>query len=163
MYCNKWSQLHWTSAHGEVLELRLRLASVSRSGFTLLEIMVVLVIIGLLAGVITINVRNYLATAKQNTAKMEVATICDALDTYFTVFNRYPSNEEGLGILAQATDKLSEPLLIHIPMDPWGHAYQYNVPGRDGPYEVISFGADGREGGQGVDADVASWNLASNR
>lgn len=133
------------------------------AAFSLVEIMVVLVIIGLLASVVTVNVRNYLASAKQNTARMEIATICDALDTYYTVFNRYPSNEEGIAALTQGSDKLAEPLLKSLPNDPWGRPYQYNSPGRENPYEVISFGADGREGGEGIDSDIASWSLHQNR
>lgn len=128
-------------------------------GFTLVELMVVLVIIGLLAGVVTLNVRNYLIKGKQSAAKMEIATIVTALDTFYTLHDHYPSNEEGLAALTRTTEKLSEPLMKQIPKDPWGRPYQYNQPGKSGPYEVISYGADGREGGQSADADIVSWDL----
>ena len=74
------------------------------AGFSLVEIMVVLVIIGLLAGVVTINVRSYLVKGKQNTAKMEIARIVDALETFYSLHDRYPSNEEGLRVLCEGTD-----------------------------------------------------------
>ncbi len=125
--------------------------------------MVVLVIIGLLATIVTIRVRSQLSVAKRNTAKMEIATICDALETYYTVHDRYPGPDEGLDALTAATDKLPEALLQSVPVDPWGRQYQYVVPGRDAAYEVITFGADGREGGDGVDEDIISSELSSDR
>ena len=130
-----------------------------RQGFSLVEIMVVLVIIGLLAGVVTLNVRNHMVAGRQNTAKLEVSTICDALDTFNTVHGRFPSNEEGLAVLTQPTDKLPEALLTQAPIDPWGNPYQYNYPGQNGTYDVICYGADGREGGEGAEKDIQSWNL----
>lgn len=132
-------------------------------GFSLVEIMVVLVIIGLLAGVVTLSVKNYMVKGRQNTARMEVARLVEALDTYMTVYGRYPSNDEGLEILAQQSDKLPEPLIPRVPKDPWGGAYQYNQPGRDAAFEVICYGADGVEGGEGGDADIASYNLQDDR
>lgn len=132
-----------------------------RGGFSLVEIMVVLVIIGLLAGLVGVNVRGYLVRAKQNTAKSEIATISDALEAFYTEYDRYPTNEEGLAILAQPTERIAEPLLDREPLDPWRNAYVYNQPGREGPYEVLSLGADGREGGDdnSADADIVSWDL----
>lgn len=130
-----------------------------RAAFSLVELMIVLVIIGLLAGVVTVNVRNYLIQAKQNTARQEIATIVQALDSFYGTYGRYPSNEEGLAILTRPTDKLPEPLLKGQPVDPWGRGYQYNAPGRSGPYEVICYGDDGRDGGDGIDRDITSDNL----
>ncbi len=130
-----------------------------RRCFTLLELMIVIVIIGLLAGVVTANVRTYLNKAKRATARTEIATIDQALETFYATYGRYPSNEEGLAILCKPTEKLPEALLKETPVDPWGHPYQYNSPGSAGPYEVISFGQDGREGGEGVDADISSNKL----
>jgi len=130
-----------------------------RGGFSLVEIMVVLVIIGLLAGVVTLNVRHFMIKGKQNTARMEISNICQAVESFYATFGRYPSNEEGLAVLTQTNDKLPEKLLNQMPSDPWGKSYQYNQPGRSEPYEVICFGADGREGGEGADRDIVSWDL----
>jgi general secretion pathway protein G len=131
----------------------------ARAGFSLVEIMVVLVIIGLLAAAVTVNVRSYLIRAKRSTATMEITAICDALDTYYATFDRFPTNDQGLGVLSKPSEKLPEPLLKQAPIDPWGNPYIYNCPGRQGTYEVISYGADGREGGNSADADVNSWDL----
>lgn len=130
-------------------------------GFSLVEIMVVLVIIGLMAGLVGVNVRGYLIKAKQNAAKTEIATICGALEAFYTEFDRYPSNDEGLMILTESSERMPQALLDREPVDPWGRAYVYNQPGRDGPYEVLTLGADGREGGDpgSADADLGNWNL----
>jgi general secretion pathway protein G len=96
-----------------------------------------------------------LIKGRQNAAKAEIATIEQALNTFYTEYGRYPSNEEGLDILTKKTDKFPEPLLTRQPVDPWSPPYQYLCPGRGGQaYEVICFGADGREGGEGGDADI---------
>lgn len=131
-----------------------------RRAFSLVEIMVVLVIIGLLAGVVAVNVRGYLIRGQQETARVELAKVADALETYYSVYTRYPSNEQGLQALTQASQRLPEPLLKSVPVDPWERVYQYNRPGREGqPYEVFTLGADGREGGEGADADLGTWSL----
>ena len=130
-----------------------------RAGFTLVELMVVVVIIGLLAGAVTFGVRGYLLSGKQNVAKLEIAKIGQALDTYYTLYDRYPGNEDGLAVLAEPTDRFPDGILDRLPRDPWGRDYQYVRPGRSGPYEVLCLGADGREGGTGADADLSSENL----
>lgn len=131
-----------------------------RAGFSLVEIMVVLVIIGLLAGIVAVNVRGHMIRGQQETARVEIAKIADALETYYSIHSRYPTNEEGIEALATSSDRMPEPLLKSVPTDPWGERYQYNRPGRDQqPYEVLTLGGDGREGGEGVDADLGTWNL----
>jgi general secretion pathway protein G len=125
--------------------------------------MVVLVIIALLAGVVTINVRGYLTAGYQNTSKMEIRAIMDGLETFHAVMGRYPTNEEGLAALAQKTEKMPEPLLSRVPVDPWGRAYEYVQPGKDHPYEITCYGADGRPGGDGLDADIRGWELRAEK
>lgn len=127
--------------------------------FSLVEIMVVIVIIGLLAGMVSLNVRGYLNKAKQNTARQEISTICQALETFYAAYGRYPTNEEGLASLLKASEKLPEPLIKNEPVDPWSRPYQYNSPGAANPFEVICYGGDGREGGSGADSDLTSDNL----
>jgi len=130
-----------------------------RAGFSLIEFTVVLALIGMLAGIVTISVRPMLTRGKQNAARAEIAAIRQALDQFYSVYGRYPSNDEGLDVLRKPTERIPEPLLTQEPKDPWSHAYQYNEPGRTEPYEVICFGADGREGGTGADMDIVSWDL----
>ena len=130
-----------------------------RRGFSLLEMMFVFVLIGLLAGLVTVNARYYLVRGKQNAARTEIARIATALETFYSATGRYPDNDEGLAVLAARSDQVPEPLLNQAPRDPWGREYQYNRPGRDGPYEVVCFGADGRDGGDGADQDIGSWDL----
>jgi general secretion pathway protein G len=121
--------------------------------------MFVFVLIGILATLVTVNVRYYLLKGKQNAARAEISSICAALETYYSVNDRYPDNSQGLAALTEHSEKHPEPLLKQVPIDPWGHPYQYNRPGREGPYEVICFGADGRAGGAGADKDIVSWDL----
>lgn len=130
-----------------------------RAGFSLVEIMVVIVIIGLLSGVVTVSVRTYLIKGKQTVARMEIAKIAQAIDTFYGHFDRYPTNEEGIAVLAAKTDAFPDGLINKVPIDPWGHAYEYNYPGRNGPYDLVSFGADHAEGGTGADADLTSSDV----
>ncbi len=128
-------------------------------GFTLVELMVVIVLIGLLAGAVAMGTRSYLIAGKQAVAKLEISRICQALETYYSAYDRYPTNDEGIEVLAQANEKFAAALLSEVPKDPWGHPYEYVHPGRETAYEVLSFGADGREGGSGADRDISSIQL----
>ena len=130
-----------------------------QSAFTLVELMVVVVIIGVMATVVTISVSDYLVTAKQNVAKSEIATIKNALSLYFMQYDRYPSNDEGLAILKKSTPEHPNGILTSDLNDPWNHEYVYVHPGVHGPYDLVSFGADKQEGGIGADADISSWQL----
>ena len=133
-----------------------------RYGFTLVELMVVIVLIGLLAGVATVATRNYLIAGKQSVAKLEISNICQAIDTYYAAYDRYPTNDEGLAFLTRPSPKFPDGLLTKMPRDPWGHPYAYIQPGRNVAYEVICYGADGREGGEGADRDISSRDLGDN-
>ncbi len=131
-------------------------------GFSLVEIMIVIVIIGLLAGVVTVNVRSYLTKAKQNVARQDIAVIAQALDSHWAEHGHYPTNDEGIAVLTRPDATGGESLLKAGQLnDPWGHPYQYNSPAArsDSPYEVFSLGADGKDGGQGGDADISSDDL----
>jgi len=132
-------------------------------GFTLVELMVVVVIIGIMATVVTISVTDYLISAKQNTARAEISTIKAALDLFFTESDRYPNNDEGLNILKQKTPSRPNGILQNDLNDPWGHPYIYVYPGMHGTYDLLSFGADGQEGGTVANMDITSWNLEGNQ
>ena len=136
-----------------------RFAGATPRGFSLIEMLAVLALMAIVAGVVALSVRPLMLKGKQDAATTEVGVIANALEGFYGVYGRYPTNEEGLDILRRRSEKLDEALLTQDPIDPWGNPYQYNTPGRDGPYEVICFGADGREGGDGGDADIGSWDL----
>ena len=117
-------------------------------------------IIGLLTASVSLGVRAYLAKAKVNVARKDLATLVDALESWYAEYNRYPSSSEGLAVLAAPSEKWPEPLLTAPPKDPWGNPYEYKCPGSNNdPYEVITLGADGRSGGSGIDADLSSVDL----
>jgi general secretion pathway protein G len=121
-------------------------------GFTLVELMVVIVIIGLLATVVMINVMPATDKAAATKAKADIATLEQGVEMYRLNKLQYPSAGEGLQAL------VSEGHVKRLPEDPWGNAYRYAAPGRDGrQFDIYSLGADGQEGGEGEDADIGSW------
>ena len=134
-----------------------------RSAFTLVELMVVIVILGLLSGVVTVSVRSYLIRSKQNIARMEISKVCQALETFYTTYDRYPTNQEGLTVLAQPSEEFTEGILTFVPSDPWGHDYEYVSPGKADPYDIHCYGADHREGGSGADKDLSSTEIGKRR
>ncbi len=128
--------------------------------FTLVEIMVVVVIIGVLATVVTISVNDYLVTGKQTAARSEIARFSNALELFYTEFGRYPTNDEGLSKLQEKSPEHPNGILQGDLLDPWNHAYIYLHPGIHGTFDVLSYGSDGQEGGESADADIVSWNLS---
>jgi general secretion pathway protein G len=132
-------------------------------GFTLIEIMVVVVIIGLLVGIIAPNVMERLGRAETGAAEAEIKTITTALDFFRMDHFRYPTQDEGLEILRGGVEVNGRRVEEHLraePVDPWGRPYIYVFPGtHDDEYDVYSLGADGEEGGDGANADVGSWDL----
>lgn len=135
----------------------------SEQGFTLLEIMVVVVIIGLLAAIIAPNFIAQIDTASISRAKSDIRGIETSLNLYRLDNFRYPSTAEGLQALVQSPGEASAPNwhqhLKSIPMDPWDRPYRYAYPGQHGDFDVFTHGADGQEGGEGINADIGNWNL----
>ena len=131
-------------------------------GMTLIEILVVLVLIGIVLGIVGGNFIGRGEKAKGDAAKIEIGQISQALDLYKLEIGRYPTTQEGLQALVQAPSGASSwngPYWKKstLPKDPWGNEYKYTSPGQSAPYDILSYGADGKEGGEGVDADIGSW------
>ena len=139
--------------------------SVSRAaqtGFTLIELMVVLVIIGVLAALIVPNVLDRADDARATAARTDVNNLMQALKLYRQDNQRYPTAEQGLQAVvakpsAPPVPPNWKPYLDKLPADPWGRPYQYLNPGVKGEIDVMSFGADGQSGGEGKNADIGSW------
>lgn len=137
-----------------------------RRGFTLIEIMVVIVILGILAALVVPRVLERPDEARAVAARNDVAAIMQALKLYRLDNQRYPTAEQGLGALVSRPSAGPPPMnwkpngyLERLPNDPWGHPYQYLNPGLRGEIDVFSLGADGQPGGTGADADIGSWDL----
>lgn len=131
-------------------------------GFTLLELLVVLAILGLLAAIVAPQVIRYLGSSKSQTAKVQVQNVSAALELFRLDVGRYPTSEEGLKTLvapSAAAQNWNGPYLKKAGalQDPWGQAYQYRSPGRHGEFDVFSLGSDRAEGGNGEARDVVSW------
>lgn len=132
------------------------------AGFTLIELMVVLVIIGVLAALIVPNVLDRADDARVTAARTDVNNLMQALKLYRLDNQRYPTGEQGLQALVQRPSAAPVPAnwkqyLEKLPADPWGRPYQYLNPGVQGEIDVMSLGADGQPGGEGKNADVGSW------
>lgn len=137
-----------------------------KNGFTLIEILVVIVVIALLATLVAPNVFRNVETAQDATARSQIAMFGAALDAYRLDNGRYPTNDHGLNALWQEPQTEPRPrnwkgpyLRREVPRDPWDHEYVYRSPGQETSlgYELISLGADGQTGGEGEDADIKSW------
>lgn len=137
-----------------------------QSGFTLIEVMVVVVILGILAALIVPKIMSRPDEARAIAAKQDVAALAQALKLYRLDNRRYPSTEQGLQALVAKPAQAPVPdnwksggYLERLPLDPWGKPYQYLNPGLRGEIDIFSFGADGQAGGEGSDADIGNWAL----
>ena len=133
----------------------------SSSGFTLLELLVVMVIIGLLAGYVAPRYFSQVGKSEVKVAQAQIVALGKALDTYRLDIGRYPTTEQGLNALMvrpQNEPKWQGPYLQKaVPLDPWGRVYQYKMPGEHGDFDLWSFGKDGQPGGNDEAADITSW------
>ena len=134
----------------------------SQAGFTLVELLVVLAILGLIAGFATPQLLKYLSSAKTDAAGVQITQLGMVLDLYRLEVGRYPSEDEGLDALRERpanAEKWDGPYVKKAEslIDPWGRPYRYRIPGQNGEYDLYTLGADGREGGDGENRDVTNW------
>ena len=133
----------------------------NQAGFTLIEMIIVVVIIGLLAGLVAPQFMKQQGRAETKTARAQIELFGTALDTFRLDVGRYPTSQEGLAALMQkpsGADRWDGPYLKKdLPLDPWGKPYVYKSPSDHGPYEIISYGADGVPGGTDTNSDINSW------
>lgn len=131
-------------------------------GFTLIELLVVMVILVLLASLVAPRVIGYLGSSRTKTAKVQIESLGTSLELYKLDTGRYPDGREGLDALVVRPPNLAGwngPYLKKdkVPLDPWGQPYIYRYPGQHGAFDILTLGADKKEGGQGEDQDVTSW------
>jgi general secretion pathway protein G len=141
---------------------RLEAARAAEAGFTLVEMLVVITIIGMIMALVGPRVLNYLGESKVKAAKIQIESLSSALDLYYLDEGRYPTSSDGLVALVQRTGNSptwNGPYLKGdlVPADPWGHPYLYRSPGEHGAYDILSYGSDGQEGGTGTASDITSW------
>jgi general secretion pathway protein G len=149
----------WSRRESEGRSLRIRHAE---AGFTLVEMLVVITIIGLIMSLVGPRVLTYLSDSKVKTARIQIQGFSAALDLYYLDSGRYPTSSEGLVALSQKPDGATTwngPYLKgnSVPNDPWGRPYVYKFPGQHGPYDIVSLGPDGREGDPSAATSVTSW------
>ncbi|WP_298363022.1 type II secretion system major pseudopilin GspG [uncultured Bradyrhizobium sp.] len=133
----------------------------SEAGFTLVEMLVVITIIGLIMGLVGPRVLSYLSDSKVKTARIQIQGFSSALDLFYLDNGRYPNSSEGLGALAKRPDGAAAwngPYLSGgaVPNDPWGRPYVYKFPGQHGPYDLVSLGPEGREGDASAGASISN-------
>ncbi len=130
------------------------------SGFSMIELMVVIVVLGMLAALVSVNVFQNLATAEVNAAKAQIKNLETALASYRLEFKKFPSSGEGLSVLVNNSKNKNFLNSNELPKDPWGNDFIYKSPGPNGAkYEIMTYGADGAPGGQDENTDISSTNL----
>ena len=134
----------------------------SQAGFTLVELLVVMTILVLLAGIVAPRVMGYLGSSRLKAAKVQIESIATSLELFRLDTGRYPTSEEGLIALVRHPANIANwngPYLKSstVPTDPWGAAYHYRAPGRHGAFDVFSLGADGQQRGDGENQDITNW------
>ncbi len=135
----------------------------AEDGFTLIEMLVVITIIGLIMGLVGPRVLNYLSNSKVKAATIQIQSFASSLDLFYLDAGRYPSTSEGLSALVQrpaGAAGWNGPYLKNnsVPNDPWGRPYIYRSPGQHGPYDIVSNGSTGQEGGTGTAVAIKSWD-----
>ena len=133
-----------------------------RRGFSLIELLVVLVILSLLGGIVGPRLLKHLGQAKSDTAALQIEDLGAALDVYMLENGQYPTTDQGLRALVEApagNERWNGPYLRKpkVPQDPWGNAYQYKSPGEHGDFDLFSYGADNSPGGEKDNRDVSNW------
>jgi general secretion pathway protein G len=133
-----------------------------QAGFSLVEMLVVLVIIGLIMGLVGPRVLSYLSDSRVKAARLQIESFSNSLDLFYVDAGRYPTTQEGLGALLErppSADRWSGPYLRgnSVPNDPWGNSYMYRSPGAHGAYDLVSYGSKGREGGENSESEIANW------
>ncbi|MGI9385626.1 MAG: type II secretion system major pseudopilin GspG [Methyloligellaceae bacterium] len=134
----------------------------SEAGFTLVELLVVMAILALLASLVAPRVLGYLGSSRTKAAKLQIENIATSLQLFKLDTGRYPKTHEGIAVLVKNSGgdrNWNGPYLEggKVPRDPWGNAFRYRYPGRHAEFDIYSFGADNRQGGDGEDKDVTSW------
>lgn len=154
------AQLRWDTANGAWNSESSNDEQNRDDGFTLVELLVVLVILGLLASLAAPRIFDFGEKARQDTAGLQIANFKTALEMYRLDAADFPSTQQGLAALIeqpQGVGRWNGPYLSELPQDPWGHEYVYKSPGDHGDYDLASLGADNRPGGDGDDADITNW------
>lgn len=139
------------------------------AGLSLIEVLAVLAIIGIVGTIVVINVLPLIGGANSQAAEAQVSQLEQGVETYRLVIGRYPSTEEGLEALVvppedprDAARFPEDGFINELPLDPWGNPFQYLYPGENGRFDIWTWGADGRPGGEGEDADIGNWTPETN-
>ena len=130
-----------------------------RRGMTLVELMVVVVILGLLATAVVVNVTGHLSSAKRKRVLTDLSALRDAVEYYYGEFGKYPDDAEGLKALLARTPNFPNGLIGAVPVDPWNEPYVYQYPADGRAYDILCLGRDARQGGEGEDADLSLSDL----